>query len=1520
MASNISLTPAASELSNPNLTLSINISESVSPIMSEVTELSLLTTNLSNSNLSSFSNVTDTHILVASLDTEPAPETIQQTDHTLRTILSALIFAKENLEFTSNDTQTKLSTDSIIGTELQNATGRTDDTLVSIPVPSDELNVAVVSEPNLSQLSAEQDVFAAEPTLSFIQQTFNTTFPTNNMPKDLNQSVPSFFDFMTTQPIENLLSETNVDQTLSQPLNSTQGTLPLDSLVTTIPLETSQPISGTLSLITLLTNISNESLPQLFNNMQEAFPLDSVPTELPSATLQPTLDTLPPILPSTNLSNESSPETLNVTQETLPLDSLPPEISPETIWPTPGTQIPITLLTNISSESLPQLLNNTQEAFPFDSIATELPFATMQPTVDTIPSITPFTNLSNQNSPEALDTTQETLPLDSLPTRLSTVTIEQTLDTFLPITLLGNLSDQSSSAFLNGSEEGVSFDSLPTGIATATMHSTPIMLESVMPPSNISNETSLEVSASTEGAASAGSLWSSSSSTTIPDTAESFPLVTPSTNVSGETLVGLSNSTQLGSSSELLATNLPTGIGENVTHILDLTATSSSLTNTTTSPPMSNSEIFFGSVSLSSEVPSFTIETIIDTVQSSQVPLGGSSEPMSLTSNDSDVNTSSMSFPTEEKHFTTLHTVETVSLVSSSMEPNQNVSALPIDIQTSSSNQSVPTLVSVVTEQETWATLATTPMPSFPLNESLPLSINVTTTNILPISETTEVASGTVEQTDNTLEPIITSLISPNETMPSSFNETQTNMPSGSMFTTSSFITIENSINTFSSEQISASVPNQSESVLLTTVKSNEVDSSSASQPMISSTITLEQTTNNLSVTQSSLTLQNESLPSSSMDETTQAPMSTESLLSTLTETKSVGTANINNGVDTIESSSITVQVTASTPLPTLSLLTILMSSPLSESTVFSNINDNTMGESTMGSAETNFRTVSSTTLFPSEELTVPNQYSTKPHTSNLLLLLTTLISHSEVTTSSVLTINSMPTSVTEPTSFSQSLSDYSTAVSSSISIPISSISNTNPAVNNRDSTFETNIDTMNSISSSQQVSESLETTFTVTNSMPLKTMSTIISSIQSSSVTPSTLANTLSNDVTSVPSETFTNPVSSFSSISIDNGQNTMNTLSISNTHMSPTSSTPIISSSFETQTISNPLPSLNSISYLSSTSSPNINDTASTESPLPSTVNTMFLTLISTNTPPSHTSIPSSMANQTISTTTITNYDTTFLSLLLTTSGLAISNETLATRNTISSIPSTTQINSNTTNAIPSSDCVFPFRYLGQWYERCISDILNDSWCSLTVDFDRDQQWKYCRAPRVKTIGGTGNGSDCVFPYVYQGTSFSTCIYRTETMGTTKSFSLFCSVTSNLDQHGLWGYCLDYDSCYFPFIYNGNTYSDCISGPQSARWCSTTANFDRNRMWTNCPVTCDGYPQQDGNSVGFQLLLEQRPCIFKQSIARDTGLILKYYALPTCELEPLCRDTYVPLFKQIICQEDGRYNYPRTICLPTK
>ncbi|CAF3534935.1 unnamed protein product [Rotaria sordida] len=1407
-ASNVSLEPASPSLSNQNLTLSNNTSETVTSLMSEMTGLPLLMTNFSNSNLSSFSNEIESHMSTALLHTESVPETVQQTDRALPITLSTLIFSEDNLVLTSNTTQTNFATESLIRPQLQNTAQTTNDTLVSTLTPSDEPNAPLASEPNLSQSSVSQDVFPTEPAVLVTQETFNPLLPTENVQINLNQSAASPFDgiqmrtsanVMTPQPIETLSSDTNLNETLPQPLNSTQG----------------------------------------------ALPFESSRTELSPATMQPTFDTLPPIISSTNLSNQSSPEVLDITQGTVPLDSLVTELSAETIQQTPITLTSLTSLENISNESL------------------------------------------------------------------------------------------------------------------------------------------IAVSAITEEAVSVDSLWTDLSSATMLGTADSLPLVTTSTNVSDETLVALSNSTQVSSPSDSLATNLPIVLNENITNTLDFITISSSLPNTNTSSSMNNTEIFFGSASSSTEVPSFTVEGTIATVEFSQVSSIGSSETMSLISNTSDMSASPASIPMEEMPFTTLQAVEITSLVPSATELNQNVSTSSIDIQTDSSNHSIPMLVSSVTEQESWSIPSSTSMSSFPLNDSLASSATVTSTNILPISETIGVATDTAESTGNTLEPIVPSSISPNESLPSSFNETQTNMLSSSMFTTPSFITVQNTLDTFPSEQLSASVPNQSESILLTTIKSNEVDGSFASQNMISSTITREQTTNNLPVTQSSLLLQNESLsssssntlqdissnegiidthtitieqttntpisssipsfapnqdssfpvsldtiansPTSNTEETTQPPMSTESLLSTLAETNPTETIYINNGIDTAESSSITVQVTAMTPLPTLSLLTRLMSSSLSQSTVFSNSNDYIAEESTIESTETNFVT-------SSQELTSPNQYSTNSRTSNLLLLLTTLMSHSEVTTSSLPTVTSMPISITEPTSFSQSFSDYSTVFSSSVPSLISSIQNTNPDIGGKDSTSATNINRINSISSSQQVPESLETTVTITSSMPLETTSTIISSIQSSSVTSSTLANTLSNVAISIPSETLTNTVSSLSSISIDNERNTMNTILISNTYMSQTSPTPIISSSFETQTISTSLPSLNNITDVPSRYSSNIQDMTDSENPSSSTFHTIFLTLIRTSMSSSDSSISSSMTSQTtsysflettastqtISTSTITSNGTTFLSLLLTTSGVLMSNETSTTRNMSSNIPFTTQINFNTTNIPLSSNCVFPFRYLGQWYEKCISDILNDSWCSLTVDFDRDRQWKYCRAPRVKTIGGTGNGSDCVFPFVYKGTSFSTCIYRTETTITSKSFVLFCSVTSNLDQHGLWGYY--YDSCYFPFIYNGNVYSDCISGPQSARWCSTTSNFDRNKMWSNCPVTCDGYPQQDQNSVGFRLLLDQRPCVFKQSIARDTGVLLKYYALPICQLEPLCRDNYVPLFKQILCQEDGRYSYPRTICLPNR
>ncbi|CAF3805806.1 unnamed protein product [Rotaria socialis] len=419
---------------------------------------------------------------------------------------------------------------------------------------------------------------------------------------------------------------------------------------------------------------------------------------------------------------------------------------------------------------------------------------------------------------------------------------------------------------------------------------------------------------------------------------------------------------------------------------------------------------------------------------------------------------------------------------------------------------------------------------------------------------------------------------------------------------------------------------------------------------------------------------------------------------------------------------------------------------------------------------------------------------------------------------------------------------------SASVTFPINtlgvtngtSMSNTIIDIVNQTSTFATTLSTLNAISA-----------------IPVVTTREILSSIMLSSVPSSTLSSTVSSSFPSTVSQRLPSSSSSASSISINTESNTMNTHLLSAPNVSQTGSSATVTSSVETETISNWLYSLHTMSKAPSTSSSlNVGYAESTNNPSLPTGNTVFLTstiskesfsksstesMITIGTTGYLSSLSSPLESDTttqrISTSTPTVTVSHLVSLLLTTSNVSISNETFGVQNTISSFPFTTETVTNTTNAIPSTDCVFPFLYLGQWYERCISDSVNDSWCSLTSDFDRDHQWKYCQAPRIKTMGGTGNGSYCVFPFVYQGTSFSRCIYRTVTTQTTTSFSLFCSVTSNLDQHGLWGYCLDYDSCYFPFIYNGITYSDCVSGPQSARWCSTTVNFDRNKMWSNCP-----------------------------------------------------------------------------------
>lgn len=42
----------------------------------------------------------------------------------------------------------------------------------------------------------------------------------------------------------------------------------------------------------------------------------------------------------------------------------------------------------------------------------------------------------------------------------------------------------------------------------------------------------------------------------------------------------------------------------------------------------------------------------------------------------------------------------------------------------------------------------------------------------------------------------------------------------------------------------------------------------------------------------------------------------------------------------------------------------------------------------------------------------------------------------------------------------------------------------------------------------------------------------------------------------------------------------------------------------------------------------------------------------------------------------------------------------------------------------------CIFPFKYLGEFYSECTTQGKTDGrkWCATTSDYDKDQKWGFC------------------------------------------------------------------------------------------------------------------------------------------------------------------------------------------------
>nr|XP_017508908.1 matrix metalloproteinase-9 [Manis javanica] len=160
----------------------------------------------------------------------------------------------------------------------------------------------------------------------------------------------------------------------------------------------------------------------------------------------------------------------------------------------------------------------------------------------------------------------------------------------------------------------------------------------------------------------------------------------------------------------------------------------------------------------------------------------------------------------------------------------------------------------------------------------------------------------------------------------------------------------------------------------------------------------------------------------------------------------------------------------------------------------------------------------------------------------------------------------------------------------------------------------------------------------------------------------------------------------------------------------------------------------------------------------------------------------------------------------------------------------------------------CHFPFTFEGRSYSACTTAGRSDDmlWCSTTADYDTDQRFGFCPSERLYTLDGNADGKPCVFPFTFEGRSYSACT----TEGRSDGYR-WCATTSSYDQDRLYGFCpTRVDStvtggnsagelCSFPFIFLGKEYSACTREGRSDGylWCATTSNFDRDKKWGFCP-----------------------------------------------------------------------------------
>ncbi|XP_075033821.1 matrix metalloproteinase-9 [Mixophyes fleayi] len=158
----------------------------------------------------------------------------------------------------------------------------------------------------------------------------------------------------------------------------------------------------------------------------------------------------------------------------------------------------------------------------------------------------------------------------------------------------------------------------------------------------------------------------------------------------------------------------------------------------------------------------------------------------------------------------------------------------------------------------------------------------------------------------------------------------------------------------------------------------------------------------------------------------------------------------------------------------------------------------------------------------------------------------------------------------------------------------------------------------------------------------------------------------------------------------------------------------------------------------------------------------------------------------------------------------------------------------------------CHFPFIFEGQSYSSCTSSGRSDGhlWCSTTPNFDQDKKYGFCPSELLYTFDGNSDGQPCVFPFIFDGESYSSCT----TEGRSDGYR-WCGTTANYDTDKKYGFCPNRDTavvggnsqgdpCVFPFTFLGKTYRQCTSDGRDDRklWCATTSSYDQDRKWGFC------------------------------------------------------------------------------------